>query len=76
MCDEWVRSAVLFTNVPVSMIYGAPVAASKTDKNGNATPSAVKVTVTTTGRFPRTYQINAPVDPLPERVRGAILRQV
>ena len=53
------------TNVPPNTIYGAPTAASKTDKNGKVTPSKVKVTVTTAGNSKQTYQIDTTVDPLP-----------
>ncbi len=51
--------------VPANTIYGVPTAASKTDKDGNPTPSTVKVTVTTAGKSSATYEIALTVDPLP-----------
>ncbi len=56
--------------VPANTIYGAPTAASKTDKNGKPTPSKVKVTVTTAGKSSATYEIALTVDPLPEWAVG------
>ena len=51
--------------VPANTIYGAPTAASKTDKNGNVTPSKVVFTVTTAGKSTQTFAINLYIDPLP-----------
>ena len=59
------KTAVTVTNVPANTIYGAPTAASKMDKGGNPTPSAVKFTVTTAGKSTQTYQIDTVVDALP-----------
>ena len=59
------KTAVTVTNVPANTIYGAPTAASKTDKDGNPVPSTVKVTVTTAGKSSATYEIALTVDPLP-----------
>ena len=59
------KTAVVVTNVPANTIYGAPKAASKTDKNGNPAPSTVKVTVTTAGKSSVTYVIALTVDALP-----------
>ena len=65
------KTAVTVTNVPANTIYGAPTAASKTDKNtGAAKPSAVKVTVTTAGKSTQTYQIDTVVDALPTWAQG------
>ena len=65
------KTAVTVTNVPANTIYGAPTAASKTDKNtGAAKPSEVKVTVTTAGKSTQTYQIDATVDALPAWAQG------
>ena len=57
--------------VPANTIYGAPTAASKTDKNGKPTPSKVKVTVTTAGKSSATYEIALTVDPLPNWAVGS-----
>ncbi len=51
--------------VPANTVYGAPTAASKVDKSGNVTPSAVKVTVTTAGKSKAEYRVGLTVDPLP-----------
>ena len=59
------KTAVTVTNVPANTIYGAPTAASKTDKNGNVTPSKVVFTVTTAGKSTQTFAINLYIDPLP-----------
>ena len=59
------KTAVTVTNVPPNTIYGAPTAASKTDKKGKVTPSKVKVTVTTAGKSKVVYEIALTVDPLP-----------
>ena len=69
------KNAILVTNVPANTIYGAPTAASKTAKDRKTgattvTPSAVKVTVTTSGKSSQTYQINTTVDPLPAWAQG------
>ena len=42
-------------DVPANTIYGAPTAASKTDKNGNVTPSKVVFTVTTAGKSTQAF---------------------
>ena len=63
-------AAVLVTNVPAFSIYGAPTAASKVDKNGNPTPSAVKITVTTAGKSSVAYLIALTVDALPNWAAG------
>ena len=55
--------------VPANTIYGAPTAASKTDKNG-IKPSDVKITVTTAGKSSITYLVKLTVDPLPAWVVG------
>ena len=57
--------------VPANTIYGAPTAASNTDKGGNPTPSNVKVTVTTAGKSSETYTVALTVDPLPEWAVGS-----
>ena len=59
------KTAVTVTNVPANTIYGAPTAASKTDRNGNVTPSKVVFTVTTAGKSTQTFAINLYIDPLP-----------
>lgn len=64
------KAAVTVTNVPPNTIYGAPTSASKTDKNGNVTPSKVKVTVTTAGKSKVEYVIDLTVDPLPALAQG------
>ena len=64
------KTAVTVTNVPANTIYGAPTAASKTDKNGNVTPSKVVFTVTTAGKSTQTYQIDMTVDALPNWAVG------
>ena len=52
--------------VPANTIYGVPTAASKVDKKtGVATPSVVKVTVTTASKTKVVYEIDVTVDPLP-----------
>jgi len=51
--------------IPANTIYGAPTAASKTDKNGNVTPSKVVFTVTTAGKSTQTFAINLYIAPLP-----------
>ena len=56
--------------IPANTIYGAPTAASKTDKKGNVTPSKVKVTVTTAGKSKAVYEIALTVDPLPTWAQG------
>ena len=56
--------------IPANTIYGTPTAASKTDKEGKVTPSAVKVTVTTAGKSTETYTIALTVDPLPKWAVG------
>ena len=50
--------------IPANTIYGAPTAASKTDKNG-VKPSDVKITVTTAGKSSVTYLVKLTVDELP-----------
>jgi hypothetical protein len=50
--------------IPANTIYGAPTAASKTGKDGNPTPSNVKVTVTTAGKTVVDYVIALTVDPI------------
>ncbi|MBO4709999.1 MAG: hypothetical protein J5727_09510, partial [Kiritimatiellae bacterium] len=50
--------------------YGAPTAASKTDKNG-VKPSDVKITVTTAGKSSVTYLVKLTVDPLPDWAVGS-----
>lgn len=57
--------------IPANTIYGAPSAASKTDKNGNVTPSTVKITVTTAGKSTANYVIALVVDPLPAWAVGS-----
>ena len=57
--------------VPANTIYGAPSAASKKDKNGNTTPSVVKITVTTAGKSTANYEIALAVDPLPAWAVGS-----
>ena len=52
-------------DIPANTIYGAPTAASKTDKDGNPVPSTVKVTVMTAGKSSATYEIDLTVNPLP-----------
>ncbi len=52
-------------NIPANTIYGAPTAASKTDRSGNVTPSKVVFTVTTAGKSTQTFAINLYIDPLP-----------
>ena len=52
-------------DIPANTIYGAPTAASKTDKNGNVTPSKVVFTVTTAGKSTQTFAVNLYIDPLP-----------
>ncbi|MBO4709996.1 MAG: hypothetical protein J5727_09495, partial [Kiritimatiellae bacterium] len=52
-------------DIPANTIYGAPTAASKTDKNG-VKPSDVKITVTTAGKSSVTYLVKLTVDPLPD----------
>ena len=64
------KTAVTVTNVPANTIYGAPTAASKTDKNGNVTPSKVLFTVTTAGKSTQTFAINLYIDPLPDWAVG------
>ena len=64
------KTAVVVTNVPANTIYGAPTAASKTDKNG-VKPSDVKITVTTAGKSSITYLVKLTVDPLPAWVVGS-----
>ncbi len=64
------KTAVTITNVPANTIYGAPTAASKTDRNGNVTPSKVVFTVTTAGKSTQTYQIALTVDALPAWAQG------
>ena len=65
------KTAVVVTNVPANTIYGAPTAASKVNaKTSEATPSAVKFTVTTAGKSTQTYQIDTVVDALPEWAVG------
>ena len=59
------KATTTVTNVPPNTIYGAPTAASKTDKYGAVTPSKVKVTVTTAGKSKAVYEIALTVDPLP-----------
>ena len=56
--------------IPANTIYGAPTAASKTDKNGNVTPSKVVFTVTTAGKSTQTFAINLYIDPLPDWAVG------
>ncbi len=51
--------------IPANTVYGAPTAASKTDKNGNVTPSKVVFTVMTAGKSTQTFAINLYIDPLP-----------
>ena len=57
-------------DIPANTIYGAPTAASKTDKDGNPVPSTVKVTVTTAGKSSATYEIDLTVNPLPDWAVG------
>ena len=57
--------------VPANTIYGAPTAASKTDRNGNVTPSKVVFTVTTAGKSTQTFQIDLYIDPLPAWAVGS-----
>ena len=64
------KVTTIVTNVPANTIYGAPSAASKSDKNGNVTPSKVKVTVTTAGKSKAVYEIALTVDPLPALAAG------
>ena len=64
------KTAVTVTNVPANTIYGAPTAASKTDKNGSVTPSKVVFTVTTAGKSTQTFAINLYIDPLPDWAVG------
>ena len=64
------RVTTVVTNVPANTIYGAPTAASKTDKKGKVTPSKVKVTVTTAGKSKVVYEIALTVDPLPAWAQG------
>ena len=52
-------------DIPANTIYGAPTAASKTDRSGNVTPSKVVFTVTTAGKSTQTFAINLYIDPLP-----------
>ena len=54
----------------VYSIEGVPTAASKTDKKGNVTPSAVKFTVTTAGKSSQTFEVGMLVLPLPSWVVG------
>ena len=56
--------------VPANTIYGAPTAASKSDKDGNLTPSKVKVTVTTAGKSSQNFEFDWTVQPLPQWVVG------
>ena len=70
------KTAVVVTNVPANTIYGAPTAASKTDRNGNVTPSAVKVTVTTAGKSSQAYQIDMVVDALPAWAQGTFVGEL
>ena len=51
-------------------IAGVPTAASKTDKNGNLTPSAAKFTVTTAGKSSQTFVMNIAVAALPNWAVG------
>ena len=60
-----VDSKTKLVTVPANTIYGAPTSASKTGK-----PSAVKVTVTTSGKSKAEYQIALTVDPLPDYAVG------
>ena len=64
------KVTTVVTNVPANTIYGAPSAASKTDKNGVVSPSKVKVTVTTSGKSKAEYVIDLTVDPLPAWAQG------
>ena len=59
------KTAVTVTNILANTIYGVPTAASKTDKKGNVTPSAVKFTVTTAGKSSQVFALNLYIDPLP-----------
>ena len=52
-------------DVPANTIYGTPKTASKVDKNGNVTPSKVKITVTTAGKQKQEYIINVTVRGIP-----------
>ena len=74
------KNAVTVTNVLANTIYGAPTAASKTktDKAGNVTvtPSAVKVTVTSSGKSSQTYQIDTVFDALPAWAQGTFAGDV
>ena len=56
--------------IPANTIYGAPTAASKTDKQGMAKPSQVKVTVTTAGKNAQTFVIPLTVRALPSWAVG------
>ena len=51
--------------IPANTIYGAPTAASKVGRDGNPTPSDVKITVTTASKSSATYLVKLAVDPLP-----------
>ena len=57
-------------DIPANTIYGAPTAASKTDRSGNVTPSKVVFTVTTAGKSTQTFAINLYIDPLPDWAVG------
>ncbi len=63
--DIMVKGSKTEVDIPANTIYGAPTAASKPGK-----PSAVKVTVTTSGKSKVEYQINLVVDPLPDYAVG------
>ena len=53
-------------DIPANTIYGAPTAASKTDKKtGAVTPAKVKITVTTAGKSTQAFAIDLYIDPLP-----------
>ncbi len=57
--------------IPANTIYGAPTAASKTDKNTNALiPFNVKITLTTAGKAKLVYDLALTVKPLPTWMVG------
>lgn len=58
-------------DIPANTIYGAPTAASRTDKGGNVLPSKAVFTVTTAGRSTRTFAIDLFVDALPAWAVGS-----
>ena len=64
-------NGVTVTNVPANTIYGAPTAASSTDRaTGLPKPSKVKVTVTTSGKSKAEYQLDLVVVALPDYAVG------